>query len=121
MRYRLGIVCGVAMWLIGMVGLQAQTALLRIQWDANPAGEQVIGYHLYVDTLPVIVVPPMVTASCGCIESAQPFLSGPHVVRVAAVNLALSTDPMSEQEGPALMMTFTVNAKVDVRNIRIVK
>ncbi len=101
--------------------LSAQTALIRIQWDPNPPGENVLSYNLYVDALPVISVPTTITPACACIETRQPFLSGPHTVKVGAVNLGLSTDPTDLQEGPLMMGTFTLNARVDIKNIRIVK
>lgn len=96
------------------------TALLRIQWDPNVAGDNVEHYNLYVDALPPVVVPPSALVG-GVMESPQPFADGPHTVKVAAVNRAVSSDPGSLQEGPPITVTFTVNARVSVTNIRILK
>ncbi len=97
----------------------AQTVVLRVQWDPNAAAEEVTEYRLYVDSLPMVVVPATLNPACSCIESAQPFATGGHTIKVTAVNLAISTDPTSKQEGPPLTVTFTLNARVDVKNIRI--
>ncbi len=116
------IVClAVGLLTLGVSILNAQTALIRIQWDPNPPSENVMSYNLYVDALPVISVPTTITASCACIETRQPFLPGAHIVKIAAVNLGLSTDPTDLQEGPLSIVTFTLNAMVTIKNIRITR
>ncbi len=100
----------------------AQTAVtLRLQWDPNSALDEVIGYRVYVDALPVVAVPTTLTAACACIESPLTVAPGPHVVKVTAVNLMLSLDPASTQEGPPLTLTFTLSAPVTISKIRILK
>lgn len=103
-----------------LVGISAgaQTTL-KVQWDQNTASEGVTSYNLYVDALPVVSVPNVLTGSCGCVQALTVFATGMHTVKVAAVAFLVSTDPASSTEGPAMTITFTLNPGSQIKNITV--
>lgn len=100
----------------------AQTGtLVKLQWDVNPPSENVQSYTLIVDSAAPVSIPPTVVASCTCIEVQRTLALGSHTVKASAVNLLISTDPGSVQEGPILTATFTLNPAGNISNFRVRK
>lgn len=93
--------------------LYAQTlpSVRTAAWSPNPPGDNVVVYKLQLDSGPIQrVLPTACTGSpvvCTAPVSVPAF--GAHTLRLIATNLAISTVPTSEQDGPAATITFTLN------------
>jgi hypothetical protein len=111
MRFRL--------WWLALVLLAVPAAAqvvfpltLKVQWDPNPAAENVTAYLVTIDSTATTVAPGVCTVSL-CEQSFQISTPGPHTVTVVATNLFGS--------GPASSVVFTAVSPGKSANVKITK
>ena len=103
------LVLSVALALWSLVGA-AQTTHY-VQWDPNPATEQVTQYTLVYDATSGQTVAPTVDPTCACIQAPVSVTAGSHTVSVTATN--------QWGTSAATTLTFNANPAGKVVNIRI--
>lgn len=93
----------------GAARLAAQTTHY-IQWDPNPASDNVTFYTLTFDGT-VFTVPPTVDTTCACVQQAVAVTAGSHTASITATNVWGTSLPT--------VLTFNANPAGKVVNVRV--
>lgn len=95
----------------GRIVLYAQTlpSTRTATWTPNPAADNVVVYKVQLDGGAIQRVLPSACTPTLCSAGVDVPTFGPHILRLIATNLAISTEPTSEQDSPATVLAFTLN------------
>lgn len=90
---------------------QSLPSVRTAEWFPNAAADNVVVYKLSLDAgAPIRVLPSACTGTpVRCTSQFSVSAYGDHVLSIRATNLAISTVPTSEQDGPPLNLPFKLS------------
>ena len=88
------LICSAIVALLVLTATLQGQATLKVQWEPNPAADEVTYYTLEVDGS-AYTLTPSVDETCACIQQLVDFTLGTHTLSVTASNEWGTSDPLT--------------------------